>query len=420
MSRRHFLLVTPYFPPSAVIGVKRALNLCRNLGRHGWEPIVLAAEPDSRVQAPELEALVPSSIVVSRRFDGPLGALRKRAAARRPGDPTGADIRTMRVRYEYITPFDRYLWSTPAAVVEGLRLIRQHRPEVIVVNADPWSGLLVGHLLHRLSGLPWIADCRDPWSLHEAKMSLRPPISRAAVRKSEAAFFDSAARVIINCDAALAAYRAAYRNRLLAERFVCIRNAFDETIFDSGSEARSDAFTLAYFGSFKPFVGSEEILRTFSAFVRSRRVTPREARLLVVGGPVSDAAVASHGLTGFVERRPRVPLTAALRILRAADALTFVVEPSTPLVIPGKLYDYLAARRPILALSDSPEVNGIIESTRTGLVVPYGNANDAADALASLHAREFVFRPDEREIARYSAIAQAERFAHVLAEVCGE
>jgi hypothetical protein len=410
---RRFLLISPYFPPSPVIGVKRALNLVRHLPAQGWDPVVLAAPPEGSQRATDLQALVPASTVVSRRYGGPFlgppAPSRSPSAARSAAEST--DPRAL--RRKFLTPFDRYVWFTPFALAEAIRLVRRHRPEVIVVNADPWSGLLVGHLLHRATGLPWIADLRDPWSLHPHKMALRPAISRDVVRRCEEAFFRSAAKVVLNAESAWAAYVDAYAGRIPTGRFTYIRNAYDETIFEPCAASPPSRFTLSYFGSFKPFVHSTAILEGFARFVSAGALTPESARLQIVGGHVPDAELSRHGLEPYVDRRPSVPLTRAQHVLKASSALMLVVEPNTPLV-PGKLYDYLASRRPIVAISDNAEVSGILRETGAGLAVPHGDSAGTAQALDDVFSGRFIVEPDETALRRYSAETQAARFAEVL------
>lgn len=329
----------------------------------------------------------------------------------------GSDTTRVSVRMRYLTPLDRYVWATPSAIWEGLRLIRTYRPDAIVVNAQPWSALLVGHWLHGLTKLPWVADLRDPWSLHASKMARRPALSRTVVKQLEETFFRSASKIVINCESAYHAYVNTYAGRISSERFTMIRNAFDKELYQDGSEARGSAFTVAYFGSFKPFVGAEPILASFAQFVRDRRLPPELARLRIIGGPVFPAELSKHGIERYVDLEPARPLPSALCALRSADVLTLVVEPTTPLVIPGKLYDYLAARRPIFAISANDEVNSIIVKTRSGVVTPFNDTAAAAHQLGLLFDGAIPFAPDDEAVQQFDVKAQAERFAAVLDQV---
>ena len=430
---KSFLLISPYFPPMGISGAKRALHLCRNLPERGWRPVVLAAQIINERLDPDLEGLIPSETVVSY---GIAGRLRpwlkaKRAAAkpkktRRPRAPakaSGFPHIVMGVNVSYLTPFDRFLWDIPSAIREGLRLIKSHQLEAIHVSADPWSGLLIAYCLHRLTGLPLIPDLRDPWSLHEGKVAMRPAPSRWLLRRVEATVFQAASKVILNSELSRAAYAECYRSTIEEARFTTIRNAFDPDIFREGEPEKSDVFTLLYFGRFRLFVGPEQLLLGFKRFVESEGLSPAQVRFRFVGGlrPQDDERIAAMGIEKFIDRLPPVSLRDCLPVLQSADVLTFTVEPGCRLQIPGKLYDYMAARRPILAVSANPEVDAILDETGAGVHAPFDDPDAIAAQLGGLyHRRGEESTVSVDAIEPYSARAQARRFADVLDEVTSQ
>jgi len=445
---RPFLMIAPYFPPVGVSGAKRALHLARHLPQHGWQPVVLAAQPGLEPQDPRLAAAIPPELLVSRSYVGPLrpalgrlAGLRARlaGAVRRPGPsaqtkaggqgPPSAPApaaRLMPWHPSYLTPFDRYLVDTPWGFAEGLRLIRRHALQAIHVCADPWAPLLTGWALASATGLPLVVDLRDPWSLQEAKMALRPPPTRWLLRRCERALFEQAARVVLNTEAARSAYVSAYAGRVPGERFVAIRNAFDRGLFSEPAQTEQspdDPFVVLYFGRFRLFVGPEQLLEGFGRFVRRAGLSPAQARLRFVGGlrPQDRVRGAELGLDARVEERRPVPFVDSLQVLRSAHVLALVIEPNCPLQIPGKLYDYLAAGRPVLAVSANPEADRILADTQAGVAVPWGRPDEVAAGFERLHRQvraDGGWRPDEARLAPYAAASQARRFAAVLSEAC--
>ncbi len=428
---RRYLLVSPYFPPMSRIGGKRALHLCRNLPAFGWEPVVLAAPPRDGHVDPELEEMLPPGLVVSRGYAGPLRSLAHRwlRPERLPFQETRSVGRAPRMRDRtilgqdmgFVTPLDQYVFDLPGAVREGVALIRRRGLEAIQVSADPWSGFLAGLEMRRRTGVPLILDLRDPWSLQEAKMALRPAPTRAAVRWIEHAAFRRAARIVLNSEEAYRAYREAYRGRIPEERFTWVRNAFDLGLFRRTDAAPPATFTVLYFGRFQRFVRPHALLTAFANFVARAGVDPSEARLAFAGGlRTQDAApIRELGLEDRVDRVGFVPYRDGLGALRSSHVLALVVPPSVQLQIPGKLFDYLAARRPILALSANREVDAILAETGSGLSAPYGDEGAAAARLGELYAR---FRRgesldlDPAAVETYSAQAQARAMAAVLDE----
>jgi glycosyltransferase involved in cell wall biosynthesis len=412
------LLIAPYFPPMSVVGAKRPLTLVRHLPQFGWQPVVLTADPARESVDPSLAASIPAGLSVVREYGQPVG---QRSMSHTPAQREQVR-RVFGYDTAYFTPFDRYLWSTQSGIRAALRMIAEHRPSAIHICADPWSPLLAGLSLKRRTGLPLIVDFRDPWSLQRAKMALRPPPIRWAVRKIEARVFQAASKVVLNSEDCRDAYIEAYRGRLPAERFTAIRNAFDLTLFEQRPVVHSSAFTVLHFGHFRRLVPGEPLIRGFARFVAREGLSPSQARLRLAGTVrlEDESLIRSLSLDEFVDVLPLVPYREGLALLQSADVLALVTVGGMALTVPAKLYDYLAAQRPILAITDQSEPGRIVSGAGAGLVAPPSDPDAIAAALAQLRIRTAA--PDRGEVpaaavAQFSAEAQAKQFAAVLTEV---
>lgn len=427
---RKVLLVSPYFPPMGMSGAKRPLHVVRHLPALDWQPVVLAGRPEGEPLDESLAEAIPPGTVVAREYAGAVRPLLRRIT--RQGRPAhgipagggGSGFPGQRLRY--LTPFDRFLLDTPAAIRAGMGLIRDHRPAAIHVMADPWSGLVAALRLSRRSALPLIVDLRDPWSLHEAKMALRPSAARWWLRRFERRLFLAAGKVVLNTDLCRDAYQRAYDGVIPAERFTTVRNAFDPELFTAPAPTGGGGgeFTASYFGTFRLFVGPDQILRGFSRFVERERLAPGQARLTFVGGVRRQdlAEISRMGLAERVTVTPKVPYARSMTVLAAADVLILVIEPRCRLQIPGKLYDYLAAGRPILAISANPEVNELLERTGAGIHVPWGDPDGIANGFSRLYRERAGRRTGEASseaLRPFTAREQSQRFATILDEVVG-
>lgn len=409
---RTLLLIAIFFPPIGEVGSKRPLHLVRHLPKHGWQPVVLAGDPSIEKQDPALAGFIPAGTVVRYAFG--------RAGVRRPASGTAAVAGRGR-GISYLDPFDRYLKAIPAGLAAARAMIREFKPSAISVCADPWSALLAGGMLQRETGLPLIADLRDPWSLHAGKMALRSPPTRAVIRYLEQRAFRRAAGIVLNTERCRDLYRARYAGRIPAERFQAIRNAFDTDLFAPAEPRRPAAFTLLHYGDLRAFVSGAPLLAGFAKFVAAERLTPEQARIVVTGPSRQEelSLAQTLGLTSFIEYRAPVPYAETLSVLRAADVLVLANGNDAP-VIPSKLYDYLAARRPILSLSAEPESNRIVTETSSGQVADPSSPEAVAAAIAALYrqTRGADWRALPAAAVRaYSAESQAERFAVVLGQV---
>ncbi len=423
---KRFLLVSPYFPPMGVSGAKRPLHLSRNLPGFGWEPVVLASRAGGEVVDESLLDKVPGSLIVSYGYTGRLRSwLHLRSKGTRPAKRAGSAGRRHKVFGQdlaFLSPFDRFLLDTPAGIREGTRLVREHGLEAIHVMADPWSGLIAARRIRRRTGLPLIVDFRDPWSLHEGKMGMRPALARRMLRAFEAGLFSESSKVVLNTEACRLAYAEAYAGRLPECRFTTVRNAFDPGLFRDGPAAGDSRFTVLYFGTFRLFVGPEQLLTGFGRFVQRAGLAPKDAVLRFVGGLRDEDRnlVREAGVGAFVEVVPPVPFTDSLPLLRGADVLLIVIEPDCRLQIPGKLYDYLASGRPVLAVSANREVNELLERTGAGRHAAWGDPDAVAASLSAMYAasrRGGRATVDPAAVERFSAREQARSFARILDEV---
>ncbi|MBV6646820.1 MAG: glycosyltransferase [Cyclobacteriaceae bacterium] len=396
-ARKKLLLISPYFPPMTDIGGKRAINLVQELPKLGWEVIVLASSAFGKKEDLSLLDAVPANTIVHRGFRSRLRNVlvfidrllksEKKPKKKSTTESAKTDSTKSKKKYNSLTPYDQFLWDVPAAVSAGKKLIKQYRPDVILVNADPWSGLLAGHRLSKWSGIPWVADFRDPWSIFDEKMSGRPIWTQRQIRKNEYRFFSSASAIILNTKNASDRYQKTYEGRVIPEKFSAIRNAYNLNLL-TGTEIaedtnRNNQFKLCYFGSFRRFVSPDIMLKGFRQFLDQESTSYKDISLTIYDKKTNsiEAQIEELDLGAYIHFHDPVSPTATLSVLRSYSLLLLVVSPYYKLMIPAKLYDYLAAQKPILTLSDNAEVNQIISKTKAGKFVPYEDISGFAKAL---------------------------------------
>ncbi|MEE2788446.1 MAG: glycosyltransferase [Myxococcota bacterium] len=424
---RSSLLISPYFPPVGVSGTKRALHLVRNLPVHGWKPVVLTGTATGEPLDHTLVECVPPNVQVDRGFSGKLRpwlAARQAPPTERRARTTGntAQQSILPTGFKYWSPFDRYLVDVPAGYAAAKALIERGNIEVIHVSADPWSSLIIADRLTRSTGIPLVVDFRDPWSLHAAKMAMRPPPTRSVLRRFEHRVFKVAAKVILNTESAKNIYVDAYDGVIPADRFTAVRNAFDEGLFLPSQPIESTRFTVLYFGRFRQFVSPDALLRGYKTFIDRLGLKPEQSCLKFVGGlsEAHHARVRDFQLTDYLEMSVAVPFRESLSVLQSANVLALVIEPDCRLQIPGKLYDYLAARRPILAVSANDEANRIIASANAGRSADHADTGAVADALHHFYrqwrAHEGGVSVRAEDIEPFSARRQACHIAQIYNE----
>ncbi|XOV93983.1 MAG: glycosyltransferase [Bacteroidota bacterium] len=421
---KRLLYISPYFPPLTNVGVKRAVNFAEWLPSFGWEIVILASPPYSVSESKKFSG--SNSVKVFYEFESKLlrpwvkffkGLSKKRKVTAKQKNKAKPKNKK-EVSY---TPLDQYMWDIPGAVKYGKKLINEFKPHVILVNADPWSGLMVGHLLHKWSGVPWVADFRDPWTAFEERMESRPAIIRKIIISLEKKFFDSADKVILNTRNCFNEYRRRYPVTI-GKKLLFIRNAFDVKQLGNASETKSQGlFKFGYFGSFRTYVSSQIVLESFAEFINNSSLSPESVCFEIYGDVDKDFDyhLIRLGLSDYINVNRSVSIDNTLRTLRSFDALVLVVSPLYKLMIPAKLYDYLAARKPILAISNNDEVNNIIEETQSGRVASYGDINQI-ESLFNFYFnnRNSGLLENSGLIKAYSVQQQVEMLNTVLSKIC--
>lgn len=409
------LLIAFHFPPcSGSSGLQRTLGFTRFLPRHGWQPLVLSARPMAYEQTSANQLRdVPEDVTVARAF-----AL-----------DTARHLSLWRRHPQFLALPDRWSSWLPAAIVRGLRLISHHRPQVIWSTYPIATAHLIGANLARLSGLPWVADFRDPMVEQDARTGeLYPRASR--VRESRLAVEQLCARrarAAVFCTPGAAGIFTARYADFPRERVQIIANGFDEEIFSevehqrAASPAPGTPRLLLHSGVLYP--GTDRDPAPFFDALRrlldEGRISADTLRVVLRASGHDELIAGQIGarrLDAIVRLEPSIPYREALTEMLAADGLLIFQGYTSNPAIPAKLYEYLRCRRPIFAMADhGGDTAALLRANSAGCVVDPERAQEIAPALA-----DFLERL-ERQAVPVIAPAALERFArHNLAAELAE
>jgi glycosyltransferase involved in cell wall biosynthesis len=340
---KRLLMIAYHFPPLVgSSGLQRTLRFAQHLRGFGWSPLVLTATETAYEQtSQELMRDVPPEAVVRRA--------RAWDAARH-----------MAWRGRYFSALarpDRWVSWRFDAVRQGMKIVREFRPQALWSTYPIATAHLIGAELHRRTALPWVADFRDPMAQDGYPEDERVWRSYAAI---EARALQSAAYAVFTTPSAAATYRARYPPA--AERVRVIENGYDEESFVQAEQVCDSAplnagqITLLHSGIVYPKERDPTAL--FAALGRLHRDHTEWAACFKVRfrAPVHEAMLRDlarvHGIESLVEVLPAVGYRAALQEMLRADALLAMQGSNCNEQVPAKVYEYLRARRPILALAD--------------------------------------------------------------------
>jgi glycosyltransferase involved in cell wall biosynthesis len=408
VSARRLLVLAYFYPPLAGGGVHRVLSFTRHLPAHGWACTVVCAGPgDYWVTDPTLAAAIPAGTEVLRVPGGSGLAAWLRLSRGRAGERSGRTFAGLRRLSDWWLLPDSYAgWARRARRIGAARLARGD-VDAVLSSSPPDSVHVAALGLRRPRGVPWVADFRDPWiGLHFRA----PPTAWHRARQGA---LERA--VLAGCDLALAASRAhadAMRDGAGARprRVVHLPNGFEPEpapAGDGGGDA--DHFRIVFTGTLSLMPDTEVFLEALHELLAHRPEARRRVRA-VLAGPFDtgyrDRAEAL-GLTGIVDFPGPVDHAAARRLQRGADLLALWKPRRLPTMVPGKLYEYLDAGRPLVALLEPGEEAAALVERAGGAVVAPG---DRVALAAEIERRYTAWRERGRApSARPEWLAEFER-----------
>jgi hypothetical protein len=408
MSRpRSILLVTQFAPPAPFSAARRTAGLVRYLGRLGHRVTIVTSAAGGDALVDGADEIVRTSDLVSSPLNwrrGQLDAFRGEAGA----------VYTRPSRLEsVVVPDVAVVTWVPFAAREARRIVRRKAFDCVITSSPPQSAHLVGLAVRRWVGA-WIAELRDGWTFDPP----RPAWPLGAQARLDRALEEHIAR---NADALVAATQpiAADLRTRFAGRVELITNGFDpdETPPETDADPLLDA-------------GRYSVVHTGRLAVSGRNPRPLFDALrslddgtieLVLAGPSStleekllrDPEVARVARSVGVLDQNRVR-----RLQRAADALLVVAQgASSTSVATGKLFEYLAARRPILVLGEQTEAARIVADTGAGVATSATDPRAIAAALQRLAGAGPADGGDPEAVDRYSYAELAERYARLIDDV---
>lgn len=357
---KRVLMIAYHYPPLlGSSGIQRTLKFSQYLPDYGWEPIVLTAHPRaySSVSGDQMRE-VPDGLLIERAF-----AL--------------DTARHLSLRGSYpawLALPDRWVSWWLGAAPAGLRLIRKHRPRLIWSTYPIASAHLIAATLARLSGLPWVADFRDPMTDEGYPAN---PAQRRIYQRIEKHAVHHCVRAVCTTEGTARMYRERFPT-VPESRFTTIGNGYDEENFASAAAnpgMKDRKTTLLHSGVLYPserdprlfFAALSELLRAGAIGGANLKIVLRASGHDAYLAPL----VEEFGIRELVELAPPIGYHAALSEMLSADALLVLQASNCNHQIPAKLYEYFRARRPILALTDpAGDTAAAVNEAQGGVVVP--------------------------------------------------
>lgn len=391
--------------------MQRTLRFARHLPKFGWRPIVLSIDPrayEERAEASGNE--IPEQLTVHRAF-GLNAATQLSLFGRYPSA---------------LALPDRWATWRFWAVRKAMKIIRSERVAAIWSTFPIATAHTIGLELARRTGLPWIAEFRDPmwqpdWPLE--------PTANDAWRRLESRIFAAVDTAVFTAPGAVRMYAERFPD-FPAAKFAVIENGYDEETFqraESALDAQSNGpsrrpVTILHSGIiYRSERDPSQLFAAIAALKSRGTISSASVRILLraSGGEGDYRGDLEHlGIADIVSLEPAIDYVAALKEMLTVDGLLLLQAANCNAQIPAKLYEYLRARRPILALTDpAGDTARTLDSAGAGLIAPLDSAPQIEAALSQFveQIRGGAARmPSSASVVRYSRESQAGELARLL------
>ncbi len=395
------LFLSYYFPPRNRISSYRVGGFCQHLIKFDWEPTVICE--DWPVGAPDYDESLLDGIenldVHRITSYGPKGIFRF----------------LVRNVYPWIMPEKTpYNWWRLARK-KALELCSKEQIDAIVASHDPLATLQIALELSSKFKIPWIADLRDSWNVQ----TLSSPRKQRIIAHYEKEFCNRANAVVTVSDEI-----AQVMKKKISKDIRVVSNGFDKIEKTPFMNIKPNIFTILYAGSYaKNQKDPRLFFRALNHCVSEGKI-PRDNIELCFLGPSIESFYPDHlkELGSVVVRfKKRIIRKKALAYMENSSLLWVISHPHEKGVLTGKIFDYLAAGRPIIAAPcDNGEIKKLLEQTQSGF--SFSKEEDIVEKLCELFAlwkkdKEFSVNFNQSEINKHSRVEKTREFSKILNEV---
>lgn len=400
-SMKRVLIITYYWPPSGGSGVQRWLKMSKYLPENDWQPVIYTAEDaEYPVEDSSLEKDVSLETEVIRRpivepytiYKKLLG-IKKEEKVKAGFVNEGRQKSTWKenlsvwIRGNFFIPDARCWWIRPSVRFLS-KYLKENSVDAIISTGPPHSMHLIAKVLHKKLSIPWVADFRDPWTEIFYFDSLK--LSKCSLRKHKRL----EKQVLTEADKVVAVgwHEAADLENLGAKNVHVVTNGFDnECVCSENNFERNEKFTITYTGvllpneSFVIWDALNELCGENSEFANNLKI-----KLIGhIDGKVR-SYIAEKNLESKVENVEYMQHAQVLEYQRKSDLLLLLVPiaKKAECILTGKLFEYLASGRPVLAIApENGDVARVLKETACGFTVDFNDKEKMKSIIMDLYVK---------------------------------
>jgi hypothetical protein len=380
------LIISYYWPPSGGAGVQRWLKFAKYLRDFGWEPVVYCpANPEYPETDPSLFHDIPEGMeILTYPVWEPYRVYKKLLGQKKEEKINAAFLSEKKknrllegmsiwIRGNLFIPDARKFWIRPS--VKYLRnYLEKKPPDIIISTGPPHSTHLIAMQLARDFLIPWLADFRDPWTNIDFYKDLKLT-SRADKkhRKLELGVLRRATAVTV-----ISRSMAEDFKKMHDRPYKVITNGFDTADTEHPVLKLDQSFSIAHIGTLAPSRNPLTLWEALGTLLIEQPSLANDLEIKLVGRVdyTVTESISSYGLSRFVKKIEYLPHDEVVKCQQQSQVLLLIINntPNSGMILTGKFFEYMAAKRPILCLGP-PEGDAarILSETRSGLLAGFGD-----------------------------------------------
>lgn len=383
---KRVLIITYYWPPSGGAGVQRWLKFVKYLNEFGWEPVVYTPLNPEMPYTDEslMSDIPPHTEIIQKAISEPYQWYRKFTGKRKgevfqhgflKEEDTQSDKSreslALWIRGNIFIPDARVLWLRPS--VNFLKNYMKEKPvELIVSTGPPHSLHLIAKRLKKKLNLPWIADFRDPWTeiYYFDKLKLTA-LSKRIHQRMERKVLGQADHIVVVGNTMKKDFQ-----KLTTTAISTITNGYDHEDFQQIKSGQADKFRILYTGMFLPDQNPPELWEALAELLKEDKEFAANLEIKLVGKTDRTILeeIKKQQLQEYVSLQDYVPHSEVPALQRQAAVLLLCINriPNAAYILTGKVFEYLNAGKPILAICpENSDIAHIIRETKSGFIAPF-------------------------------------------------
>lgn len=394
------LIITYYWPPSGGGGVQRWLKFTKYLRDFGWEPVIYTPENPERPAVDEsLCQEIPDGVEVLKTSVWEPYRLYKHFTGRKESEriqtafltekkkPGLAENISVWIRGNLFIPDARRFWIAPS--VNYLKSwLKKNTVDVVVTTGPPHSMHLIGMQLKNETGIPWLADFRDPWTNIDFYKDLK--LTAWADRKHhrlERMVLQQADAVTL-----ISSGMAADFNRIVNRGYHLITNGFDEDDFKNINPlSKQNKFKLSHIGSLVKSRNPKILWQALSELITEDEKFKSNLEIALTGTVDLSVrqSIAEFELDDYINYKAYLPHDQLVNEFNNSIILLLLINntPNAGLILTGKFFEYMAAKRPIICLGPTDgDAARILHETQTGFAFGFDEKEKLKARIKALYA----------------------------------